>query len=105
MGEARARAITNPQGRFVLDDLPPGLAEVRFTRLGYAPRTATLIVHPSRTVELSATMFTAPIEIDPIAVTVRSRLLEQNGFYNRLETVVGASHASVPESMIRRSDG
>ena len=86
LGEAQARAITNQQGRFVLEDLPPGLAEVRFTRLGYAPRTATLIVHPGRTMELSATMFTAPIEIDPISVTVRSRLLEQNGFYRRMES-------------------
>ena len=34
----------------------------------------------------TATMFTEPIELAPIAVTVRSRLLEQNGFYRRMES-------------------
>ena len=85
----QARAFSNPTGRFDLRGLEPGLTEIRFTRLGYAPRTATLIVHPGRTLDLSATMFTEPIELEPIEVTVRSRLLEQNGFYRRALASLG----------------
>ena len=85
LGQAQVRTLSNRRGWFNLTDLEPGLAEIRFTRLGYAPRTATLIVQPARTVELSATMFTQPIELEPIEVTVRSRFLEQNGFYRRAE--------------------
>ena len=84
-GRTQMRTLSNWSGRFNLTDLQPGLTEIRFTRLGYAPRTATLIVQPGRTVELSATMFTEPIELDPIEVTVRSRFLEQSGFYRRAE--------------------
>ena len=83
LGQTQVRTLSNRQGRFNLRDLQPGLAELRFTRLGYAPRTATLIVQPGSTVDLSATMFTQPIELEAIEVTVRSSYLERNGFYRR----------------------
>ncbi len=94
LSQAGASTLSNQRGRFSLRGLEPGLAEIRFTRLGYAPRTATLIVQPGRTVELSATMFTKPIELDPIAVTVRSRFLEQSGFYRRAERAFGRQFSS-----------
>jgi len=75
--------LSGPQGRFNLTGLEPGLVDVRFERLGYAPRTATVIVQPGKTVEIAASMSARPIELDPITVVVRSRALEQNGFYMR----------------------
>lgn len=89
LGETEVRTLSNRQGRFLLMDLEPGPTEIRFTRLGYAPRTAILIVHPGRTVELSLTMSTQPIEIEPIRVVVRSRFLEQSGFYERADRGLG----------------
>lgn len=86
----RASTVTNAQGRFLLNNVQPGLFELRFIRLGYAPRTATVVVQPGRTVEVSATMATEPVELDPIEVTVRSRFLEDNGFYRRAEQSRGA---------------
>ena len=83
LSPTRVRTLSNRQGRFDLRDLEPGLVEVQFARLGYLPRTTTLIVQPGRTAELSATMSTQPIELEAIEVTVRSRYLEQNGFYRR----------------------
>jgi len=80
---ARGGTATDGRGRFSLSDLEPGLVEIRFTRLGYAPRTTTVIVQPSVTVEINATMSTQPIELEGIEVTVRSRWLERNGFYRR----------------------
>jgi outer membrane receptor protein involved in Fe transport len=89
LGQPRAGTLSNQQGRFTVRDVEPGLIEVRFARLGYAPRTATLILQPGRTVEVAPTMVTQPIELEPIQVTVRSRFLDQNGFYQRSEQAVG----------------
>ena len=89
IGQPRARTLSNQSGRFTLRDVQPGLVEVRFSRLGYAPRTATLVVHPERTASISTTLSTEPIELEPIEVTVRSRALEQSGFYNRMATGIG----------------
>ncbi len=85
VGGEGVRTLSNQDGRFVLRNIPPGLVEVRFQRLGYAPRTARLIVHPSRTSDLSATMFARPIELAAIEVTVRNAFLEQSGFYRRVQ--------------------
>ena len=82
--------LSDPQGRFSLTDVEPGLVEVRFERLGYAARRATVIVQPDRTVEIAASMSARPIELDPIAVVVRPRVLEQNGFYQRALTSWGS---------------
>ena len=64
--------MTDGRGRFSLTDLEPGLVQVQFTHLSYAPRMTTLIVHPGRTVEINASMSAQPIELEAIEVTVRS---------------------------------
>ena len=84
LGQPRARTVSNQSGRFRLRNVDPGLVEVRFIRIGYAPRTATLIVQPNRTTEVSATMLTQPIELEAIQVTARPSHLEQNGFFTRM---------------------
>jgi hypothetical protein len=83
VGQERARTLSNQQGRFTLRDVEPGLLVVRFSRLGYAPRTATLVVQPGRTAEVSVTMAVQPIELEPVEVTIRSLDLERSGFYDR----------------------
>jgi len=83
------RAMTNRQGRFALVNIEPGLVQVRFTRIGYAPRTATLVVQPGRTSELTTAMSPEAIELEPIEVTVRSQFLERSGFYERSQQGLG----------------
>ncbi len=89
VGRESQRAISNPRGRFGLADVEPGLVQVRLTRLGYAPRTATLVVQPGRTADLEAVLSPEAIELAPIEVTVRSTWLEQNGYYERSLQGVG----------------
>jgi hypothetical protein len=89
LGQPRARTLTNGSGRFTLRGVEPGLVEVRFARIGYAPRTATAIVHPERTTSISTELTTEPIELEPIEVTVRSRALEQSGFFDRMASGFG----------------
>ena len=86
---SRQSRLSNPQGRFLFREVEPGLAELRFTRLGFAPRTAAVVVQPGGIVEITATMSTQAIELEPIEVTVGSRSLDQSGFYNRVERVQG----------------
>lgn len=88
-GATRAGTLTDRQGRFELRDMEPGVTELEFTRLGYAPRSTTLIVQPGRTVEVAAAMSTQPIELEPIEVMVRSGYLERNGFYRRARDLRG----------------
>ena len=78
------RAISNQQGRFLIDAITPGLAEIRFERIGYEPRVSTVVVHPGKTLEVVARMSTEPIPLEPIqVVTVRSEYLERTGYYER----------------------
>jgi hypothetical protein len=82
-GDARKQTITDRSGEFILIDLPPGLATLEFSRLGYQTRTVELNVRGGRTTEVEAAMSVQPIELDPIEVVVRSKFLERNGYYRR----------------------
>ena len=83
VGQQSAGAVSSRQGRFEIDDLAPGVVEVRFERLGYTSRTAQFVVQAGRTAELSVVMPAQAIELEPITVMVRSRVLERGGFYER----------------------
>jgi hypothetical protein len=93
LGQERARTLSNQQGRFTIRDVEPGLVVVRFVRIGYAPRTATLVVQPGRTAEVSAAMAVQPIELEPVEVTIRSLDLERAGFYDRASRGFGTHFA------------
>ena len=78
------RTISNQQGRFGLQRITPGLVEIQFERLGYEPRSSTVIVQPGVTMDVLVQMSTQPIPLEPIrVVAVRSAYLERNGFYER----------------------
>ena len=84
------RTVSNQQGRFQLEGITPGLAEIRFQRLGYETRTQTIIIQPGLTVDVVLPMSTDPIPLEPIrVVAVRSPYLERNGFYDRSITSFG----------------
>ena len=83
--------LSNQQGRFLLEGVAPGLAELRFERLGYEPRTQLIVVQPGRTLDVRVGMSTEPIPLDPIqVVAVRSDYLERSGFYERSVRTRGA---------------
>jgi hypothetical protein len=94
LGPGQPATVTNGGGRFELEDVEPGLVEIRFTHLGYAPRTTTLVVQSEKTVEVNVPMSTQPIELEGIEVTVRSAYLERNGFYRRARRGFGRQFTS-----------
>ena len=91
LNRVSGRTLSNQQGRFLLEGVAPGLAEVRFERLGYEPRTQLIVVQPGRTLDVRVGMSTEPIPLDPIqVVAVRSDYLERSGFYERSVRTWGA---------------
>jgi uncharacterized protein len=91
LNRVRGGTLSNQQGRFLLEGVAPGLAEVRFERLGYEPRTQLIVVQPGRTLDVRVRMSTEPIPLDPIqVVAVRSEYLERSGFYERSVRTWGA---------------
>lgn len=91
---------TDASGRFEIDGLPGGVLAVVSEMLGYRTRHDTVALNAGATHELEIALSRAPIELAPVAVTVRSEWLEQNGFYERLRS--GLSPRAVTASDIER---
>ena len=83
------RTLSNNQGRFALTGLQPNEVEVRFSRLGYTPRTTTVRIEPGKTMEVHVSMSAQPIELEPIVVTVGSGYLDRSGFFRRARSAWG----------------
>ncbi len=81
----RGQTITNERGRFVFNDLNPGLNRMTVERLGYAEREEPISVQPGRTTAVQVRMTVEAIELPPIKVEVRSRHLELAGVYARMD--------------------
>ena len=84
---ARSSARTDARGRFILDDLSPGPAQVEFAQIGYATRTETIDVVPGRVTNVRVALSPDPVELAPIEIAVERReiALQGVGFYDRRE--------------------
>jgi hypothetical protein len=78
--------ITESDGRFAIPELRSGLVVIDAEMLGYAPRSDTIQVIPGQIIEATFGMTKKPIALDPISVTVRSRWLDSNGYYERRQS-------------------
>lgn len=75
--------VTDGNGRLLVSDLLPGLLDVSVEHLGYVSRTVQVDVVAGHTVEMRVPLARNAVELEPIAVSVRSRVLELRGFYER----------------------
>ncbi|MDH3271647.1 MAG: TonB-dependent receptor [Gemmatimonadota bacterium] len=91
LGQAGVSAISDGDGRFVLNQLPAGPLRIHFARLGYTPVTATVDVYPGETTPLAVAMSPEAFEIDGIDVSVEGAdpFLEVNGFFRRTQSGFG----------------
>jgi len=90
-GDGTVRAITDDQGRFSVSALPGGPVRLTFGMIGFAARTDSLTLRPGVTQELEVTLSQEAVQLDPIAVTVRSGWLESSGFYEREQSNPGGT--------------
>ncbi|MEX2281553.1 MAG: TonB-dependent receptor [Gemmatimonadota bacterium] len=71
------------RGAFAIPQLAAGRHVLRFEMLGHQPRVDTVTVVAGETTDILVQMATRPVALPPIAVLVRSRWLEMNGYYER----------------------
>lgn len=76
-------AVSDAEGNFVLEPVPAGTRVLEVSGPGYQTRKDSLEVLPDRTLELEIPLAPEPIPLEPLLVTVRSRVLEDSGFYDR----------------------
>jgi hypothetical protein len=78
-----ANVVTDKRGWFTFTNVPEGRFEVAVEMIGYQSRTDSITIQGGRTHDMQVRLSTKPVELPPLAVTVRSQWLEENGFYTR----------------------
>lgn len=74
---------TDSGGRFLFEAVPPGLRVLEVSHMGYQARLDSIQVLPDETLELLVSLAPEPLALDPLVVSVRSKVLEAAGFYRR----------------------
>lgn len=69
----QARKLSDANGEFVLDELPPGRHLVATEFLGYQARTDSVTVFSQETVDIELRLSTEAIELEGLTVTSRTR--------------------------------
>ena len=80
---AGIQVLSDDQGRFLFPSVPAGDHPMQAEALGYIPRSDTIHVPPNTTVHIRLVLAVNPVNVEPIEVVVRSRVLEIRGFYER----------------------
>lgn len=75
-----SRALTDVDGTFTLDDLPPGRHLVVTDYLGYEQRTDSVTIFSQETVNIEVRMATEALEVEGLVVTARTRFGRTNMF-------------------------
>jgi hypothetical protein len=78
-----ATVVTDKKGWFTFENVPAGRIAVSVEMIGYQSRSDSVVLQPGRNHEVEIRLSTKAIELPPMTVTVRSRWLEENGFYER----------------------
>lgn len=77
--------VSDRNGRFEFESVPAGTRVLEVSHLSYRVRTDSLQVLPEQTLEVTVALSPDPLLLDPLVVSVRSRVLEASGFYTRRE--------------------
>lgn len=78
--------VTDGNGRYVFDDVGPGVYHVAAEHLAYENIDQIVELPSDRTLQVNFELSVDPIELEPLVVTaVREKRLELQGFYERRE--------------------
>jgi hypothetical protein len=65
-------AVTDAEGRYVIDSVPPGLVRVSAQTIGYVPITTQYYtVRPDSSIEVDFKLAPITVQLDPVEVTAR----------------------------------
>ncbi len=91
------RTTTGPGGRFVLDSVPVGPAQLRVTAIGYAPRVLSeLLVGSGKPLEVEVRLAPRAVELEALAT---------QGSYFRSEVEATTSTQGLGREEVRRAPG
>lgn len=77
--------VSDRLGKFEFEAVPVGARVLEVSHLSYRVRTDSLQVLPQRTLEVTVMLSPDPLLLEPLVVSVRSKVLEASGFYLRRE--------------------
>jgi len=95
--------VSDDRGKFVLFGLSPGSHVVDVEMLGYAPRSTPMAAIVGATLSVTIALSTRAIELEPVVVEVRSRLLDRVGFYDRVDDPGIRGHFLTPVEIEKRA--
>lgn len=101
-------AVTDRQGRFVLQAVPSGERAVQIRHVGYGEHETEVEVLEGRTADVTIAVSETPVEMEALEVTVRQRenYLERRGFYERQRWADARGGLYLaPEDLERRQAG
>ena len=79
----RLMRVSDPAGRFMFELVPAGTQVLEVSHLAYRVRTDSIQVLTGETLEIEVSLSPDPVRLEPLVVTVRSKVLEASGFYVR----------------------
>lgn len=82
--------LTDEDGQFLFELLPPGLHDVTVERIGFTTVHDSVAVNTGTSLDLIVRLSTTAVPLEPIEVLVRSQLLERAGFYGRQAKGLGS---------------
>jgi len=77
--------VSGRGGRFLFESVPSGPQVLEVTHLSYLVRTDSIRVIGDETLEIEVQLSPDPLPLEPLVVSVRSKVLEVSGFYRRRE--------------------
>jgi TonB-linked SusC/RagA family outer membrane protein len=89
-------AITDGNGAFVLDDVPPGSVEVRASYLGHSTRTLTVQVAPGSAADAVFELPPTVFDLDEIVVTGTGGAFQKKQLGNTIAVVDASQLADAP---------
>jgi hypothetical protein len=91
VGVAGGRRITDDQGAFRYDSLPPGTHALSVTSLGYQPVEDSVVLAAGEAYRLAVEMVPRALALEPIVVVApaRSTVLDRVGFLERQRSGLG----------------
>jgi TonB-linked SusC/RagA family outer membrane protein len=70
VGKPNLAAITGPEGRFSISNVPAGPVQLRVQRLGYAPKVLSIAVQPGETQTINAALHIIAAQLNTVVVSI-----------------------------------
>jgi hypothetical protein len=85
--ELKRGAVTQSDGSFAINNIPPGRYRIEVSAVGYEPHAATVLVQANKTERLRIVLRSSSVEAQAVEVTASRRIQEQSDTRTSVLTV------------------